>query len=150
MRHILNAIDAVLITFVQKISMPVARGALFAVFFWFGLLKVVGVSPAVGVVTALFEQTFLTTWMTSATFLIILGIVEMLIGLFFLVPKLDRLVILVMILHMITTFLPLILLPGMVWQMAWVPTIEGQYIIKNLVLIAVAIGIAAQLRPWRG
>jgi uncharacterized membrane protein YkgB len=48
---------------------------------------------------------------------------------------------------MITTFLPLIFLPGESWQAPFVPTLVGQYIIKNLVLVAAAIGIAAHLHP---
>jgi hypothetical protein len=36
-----------------------------------------------------------------------------------------------------------------VWlRQAFVPTLEGQYIIKNVAIIALAIGIAAQLRPY--
>jgi hypothetical protein len=42
---------------------------------------------------------------------------------------------------------PLVLLPGMIWQAPFVPTLEGQYIIKNAVVVAVAIGIAASAQP---
>lgn len=149
MSKLLAVVDAILIHSVQKVSMPLARLSLFVIFFWFGLLKVLGTSPANNLVTDLFHQTFLTDIMTAGTFLIVLGIAEMLIGIFFVIPHLERVAILVMILHMITTFLPLVLLPHLVWQMPWTPTIEGQYIIKNVVLVAMAIGIAAHLKPWR-
>lgn len=44
--------------------------------------------------------------------------------------------------------LPLILLPDVCFQrVPWVPTIEGQYIIKNLVLISAAIVVGGTLRP---
>ena len=49
---------------------------------------------------------------------------------------------------MITTAGPLVLLPSETWQSFFVPTLEGQYIIKNLVIIAAAIGIAAHLHPF--
>jgi hypothetical protein len=49
--------------------------------------------------------------------------------------------------HMIMTFLPLIFLPSTTWSGFLVPTLEGQYIIKNLVIIAAAMGIAAHLVP---
>jgi uncharacterized membrane protein YkgB len=50
---------------------------------------------------------------------------------------------------MITTFGPLVYLPDEAWQKFLVPTLEGQYIIKNLVIIATAIGIAAHLHPLK-
>jgi uncharacterized membrane protein YkgB len=87
--------------------------------------------------------------MAAGTFLIILGIAEMVIGIFFVLPHFERVAILIMLLHMVTTFLPIVLLPDVVWQMPWTPTIEGQYIIKNVVMVALAIGIASHIRPWR-
>ena len=71
----------------------------------------------------------------------------MIIGICFLVPNLERLAIFLLIPHMVMTSLPLFLLPSIAWQTFFVPTLEGQYIIKNLVIIALAIGIAAQLKP---
>lgn len=149
MHTILSAIDTVLIHGVRKISEPLARLSLFIVFFWFGILKVIGTSPAAGLVTELFNETFLAGWMTAGTFLIVLGVAEMIIGIFFVLPHFERAAIFIMLLHMVTTFLPIVLLPEVAWQMAWTPTLEGQYIIKNVVLVAMAIGIAAHLRPIR-
>ena len=48
---------------------------------------------------------------------------------------------------MIMTFMPLFMLPEVTWSAFLVPTLEGQYIIKNLVIISGAIGIAAHLQP---
>jgi hypothetical protein len=45
--------------------------------------------------------------------------------------------------------LPLFFLPEVSWQSAFVPTLTGQYIIKNVVIIALAMGIAAHLHPLR-
>jgi hypothetical protein len=39
------------------------------------------------------------------------------------------------------------LLPAVTWQSFFVPTLEGQYIIKNLVIIALAIALASHLEP---
>jgi hypothetical protein len=50
---------------------------------------------------------------------------------------------------MVMTFLPLYFLPTVTWSGILVPTLEGQYIIKNLVIIATALGIAAHLHPLR-
>jgi uncharacterized membrane protein YkgB len=51
-----------------------------------------------------------------------------------------------MALQMVGTFLPLILLPEITWQHLFIPTMEGQYIIKNLVLITAAIVVGGTVR----
>jgi hypothetical protein len=42
---------------------------------------------------------------------------------------------------------PLLLVSGMAWDGLLVPSLEGQYIIKNIAIVALAVGIAAQVRP---
>ena len=51
--------------------------------------------------------------------------------------------------HIVMTALPLFFLTGVTWQTNFVPTLEGQYIIKNLLIIALAISLAARLTPFR-
>jgi uncharacterized membrane protein YkgB len=143
----LRTIDITLIHFFRKISMPVARLALFVVFFWFGALKVLGLSPASGVVQRLFTETI--PFMSFDSFLILFGLFECLIGILFLIRGAERLVIPLLFIHMITTFGPLFLLPSETWSGFMVPTMEGQYIIKNLLIIATAIGIASHLHPLK-
>lgn len=138
-------IDHRLIHFFRKISVPVARIALFVVFFWFGILKVIGLSPAGALVHSLFDQTI--PFINFNVFYILFALFECLIGILFLIRGAERVVFPLLIFHMITTALPLILLPNETWQMAFVPTLEGQYIIKNLVIVAAAIGIVAHLHP---
>ncbi len=138
-------IDSKSIHFFRKIFIPSARIGLFIVFFWFGFLKVIGLSPAGGVVQRLFENTI--PFMEFSTFLVLFGIFECLIGVLFLIKGMERVVIPLLLIHMITTFGPLIFLPEETWQKFMVPTLEGQYIIKNVVLIAAAVGIAAHLHP---
>jgi uncharacterized membrane protein YkgB len=141
----INELDHRLIHFFKKISIPLARFALFVVFFWFGFLKVIGLSPAGPLVHSLFDQTI--NFMPFDTFYILFALLECLIGILFLVKGAERIVLPLLLFHMITTFLPLIFLPDVVWQKAFVPTLEGQYIIKNLVIIATAIGLVAHLHP---
>ena len=143
----LSTLDIRIIHFFRDISVPIARFGLFVVFFWFGALKVIGLSPASGLVQALFEHTI--SFMGFSTFLILFGLFECLIGILFLIRGMERVVIPLLFLHMLTTFMPLALLPSETWSGLLVPTLEGQYIIKNLVLIAAAIGIAAHLHPMR-
>ncbi len=139
-------LDASLIHFFRKISMPTARISLFVVFFWFGLLKALGLSPASTLVHNLFDSTL--GWaMPFDGFYIGFALFECLIGILFLIKGAVRIVIPLLFIHMVMTFLPLVFLPGESWQAPFVPTLVGQYIIKNLVLIAAAIGIAAHLHP---
>lgn len=140
-------IDHKILHFIKRVSMPFSRFAIFAVFFWFGALKIFGLSPANPLVMELQERTI--PFLTFSQFIVIFAIFEMLIGLVFLIKGHERLAIALLLIHMVTTFMPLILLPSITWQGFFVPTLEGQYIIKNLVIIATAIGIAAHAHLHR-
>jgi hypothetical protein len=117
------------------------------VFIWFGGLKVLGLSPASTLVQELFNTT--VTFVPFDTFYILFAWFEVIIGVLFLFPKMTRIVIPLLFIHMITTFGPLVLLPSETWDGFMIPTLTGQYIIKNLVIIAVAMGIAAHVIPVR-
>jgi uncharacterized membrane protein YkgB len=141
----LRTLDIHIIHFFRKISDPFARIAFFIIFFWFGALKVVGLSPAHSLVQGLFEKTI--SFMNFGDFMVLFGLFECLIGILFLFPRLGRVVMPLLLIHMGMTFMPLILVPGMTWSSSFVPTLEGQYIIKNLALIGCALGIMAHLHP---
>ena len=143
----LQSIDASLIRFFHRISVPAARLSLFVVFFWFGILKLLGFSPAGPLVHSLFDQTI--TFMSFDAFYVLFALFECFIGILFLIPGAERVALPVLLFHMTMTFLPLIYLPDATWQGPFTPTLEGQYIIKNLVIIAAGIGIAAHLHPLR-
>ena len=113
------------------------RVALFIVFFWFGFLKILHASPAEKLVTDLHQVT-ISPFISIDSFLIVLGIIECLIGLLWLVPSLTKITFWIFISQMFTTFLPLLFLPKDTWQNTLVLTLTGQYIIKNVVLIASA------------
>lgn len=142
-----SSLDTRIIHFFRRISMPAARVGLFVVFFWFGALKVVGLSPATPLVHDLFAQ--IMPHVDFGSFLVAFGLFECLIGIFFLIRGAERIVIPLLFVHMLTTVMPLFLLSSETWAGFLVPTLEGQYIIKNLVIIAAAIGIAAHLHPVR-
>ncbi len=140
----LESFDHWAITHIRKLVIPFARVSLFVVYFWFGILKLVGSSPANPLVAGLLERTM--PFITFDHFIIFLGSVEILIAVAFLVPSFERWAIALLIPHLITTFMPLVLLPAMAWQGPFIPTLEGQYIIKNLLIIASALAVAASLR----
>ncbi len=144
-QHIVYVLDIHLIPALKTISPVVARFSIAIVFVWFGALKVVGVSPATDIVLELQAKTI--PFIEGGSFVIILGILEVLIGLLFLLPHWERLSILFLVIHMVATFLPVIFVQQVVWQGFLTPTLEGQYIFKNIVIIAMAIGIAAHLKP---
>ncbi len=143
----IRSLDIKIIHFFRRVSVPLARFGLFVIFFWFGALKVVGLSPASALVQQLFEQTI--NFVSFQNFIILFGLFECLIGVLFLIRGMERVVIPLLFIHMITTFMPLFVLREVTWSQFLVPTLEGQYIIKNLVIIAAAMGIAAHLHPMR-
>lgn len=142
----LHELDVKLISLYRKLALPVARLSLFVLYFWFGILKVIGLSPASGVVERLFDQT-IGSFVSFGLFIVLFGLFECLIGILFLVKGAERFVVPVMFAHILMTSGPLVLLPGEIWTAFLVPTLEGQYIIKNLALLSVAISIAANLTP---
>ncbi|MBI3232116.1 MAG: hypothetical protein HYZ51_03510 [Candidatus Doudnabacteria bacterium] len=145
MQEKIQNFDNKVVAFCQRLAMPFARLALFVIYFWFGLLKIIDVSPANPLVMRLQEKTL--PFLSFQQFIVFFALFEMLIGLLFLFPKATRLAIFLFFLHMLTTFMPLVFLPGVSWQKPFVPTLEGQYIIKNLALIALVIFLAAELKP---
>ncbi|MBK6543840.1 MAG: hypothetical protein IPO78_12605 [Saprospiraceae bacterium] len=116
------------------------RVALFVVYFWFGFLKVLAISPAEGLVTRLHTQT-ISSYITITHFLIFLGAFECLIGILWLFPKYTNIAFALFSAQMLTTFLPLFYLPNDTWQNGFALTLTGQYIIKNVVLIASAFTV---------
>lgn len=119
------------------IATLLGRLALFVVYFWFGALKIAGLSPANPMVSELLTRTL--PFVSFQSFIIFFACVEMLIGILFLIPRLEKIALILFLLHMATTMLPLFVLPFITWSGFMTPTLEGQYIIKNVVLIALAI-----------
>lgn len=145
MHKSIERIDHWIIETAKRLYIPVARIAFFIIFFYFGLLKIVGLSPASPLAEALTERT--VGMAHFDTLFIALAIVECLIGILFLIPKATRIVIALLIIHMGVVCSPLVLVPDHVWTSWLVPSLEGQYIIKNIALIAIAISIAANTTP---
>lgn len=141
----IKSIDLKLIAFFRRSFIPFARFSLFLIFFWFGLLKLLGLSPASPLAEALVTQT--VGMLYFPLLFTVLAFLEIAIGLLFLFPKTTRIVIPLLIVHMAIVCSPLLLVPQHTWQNLLVPTLEGQYIIKNAVVVAVAIGIAASTTP---
>ena len=112
------------------------------IFIWFGALKFFdGLSPA----ESLVRRT--VYWFDPDTFIPILGLWEVLIGVGLMVRPLIRGAIFLLFLQMPGTMLPLILLPEVCFtSIPFGLTLEGQYIIKNLVLISAALVVGGTVR----
>ena len=147
MKQEIIVMDHRLIRFFKYHNNSIARVGLFVIFFWFGLLKVLSLSPATPLVTALYTKIFGTIGMSE--FMLGFGVFEMLIGILFLIKGAERIVLPLLAAHLFTTFLPLILLSNLAWTGIFVPTLEGQYIIKNLALIATAVSVGAHLHELK-
>lgn len=143
----LSRFDTTIIAFGKIAAPPLARAALFIIFFWFGVLKLLDMSPADALVNHLLQNTL--PFIPFEPFRVFFGLYEMAIGLAFVAPRAERLAIALLVPHMIATFLPLIILPEITWHSLLVPTFEGQYIIKNLVIVALALSLAAHLHPFK-
>ncbi len=113
------------------------RAMIAVVYVWFGALKIFGASPAEGLVTKLFDLT-LSPLMSIQSFMIMLGVSEMFIGILWLFPRITKWAFVVMMAHLFTTFLPVVFLPNETWESFFTLTLTGQYIIKNVVLCSAA------------
>lgn len=140
----IQTFDHAVIDAAERYAIQVSRAAFFVIFFWFGLLKVLGASPAIPLVDDLLAVTF--PFIAPATFNVLFGLFEMLIGALFLFPRADRVVMPLFLLHMVTTFAPLVLLPAASWTAPFVPTLVGQYILKNFVLLALAAAVVSRMK----
>lgn len=124
---------------IKQTSVLLSRTAIFVIYFWFGLLKVIGKSPASPLVQSLFNKT-LAFLMPFSSFIVLFGLFEMAIGIMFFVPKFEKTATIMFGIHIFTTILPLFMLSGL-WTGFLVPTLEGQYIIKNIALVACVLNI---------
>lgn len=123
----------------EKVSFLLTHSALFVIFFWFGLLKLFGVSPVNNLVQELLILIPIMNKWPFDSFIIFLGLIEMCIAVLFLFKRTTKFAVLIIIPHLFTTMLPLVFLPYLTWQSFMVPTLAGQYIIKNIVIATLVI-----------
>lgn len=136
--------DQAIASWMRAYGVTSLRISLAIVFIWFGLLKPLGASPA----NELVERT--VYWVDPRWFISFLGWWEVAIGVCMLWRPLIRVSIALLAVQMPGTFLPLVLLPQVCFMhVPWAPTLEGQYIIKNLVLISAALVIGGTVSVRR-
>ena len=142
-----NQADDKITLFMGRYGILFLRISLGIIFFWFGFLKFFpGLSPADQIATK--TITVLTLGFVKPNIsIIILAIWETLIGLGLITGKFLRVTLLLLFAQMLGTLTPLLLFPAETFtQFPYAPTLEGQYIIKNLVLISAGLVVGATVR----
>jgi uncharacterized membrane protein YphA (DoxX/SURF4 family) len=146
----LRTIDIQITAWMAKHGVTFARLALGVVFFWFGALKFFpGLSPAEQLAGRTIEHITLGM-VTPNVALPILATWECVIGIGLFSGVALRATLLLLFVQMLGTLLPLALFPAETFtKFPLAPSLEGQYIIKNVVLISAAIVVGATVRGGR-
>lgn len=142
--------DTAITRWMARYGVLLLRLSLGIVFFWFGFLKFFpGLSPAQDLATRTIEV--LTFGLIGPEVSIyILALWECLIGLGLITGMFMRVTLLLLFLQMLGTITPIFLFPNEVFtRIPYAPTLEGQYIIKNMVLISAGLVIGATVRGGR-
>lgn len=140
-------LDTRLTSWMARYGVLLLRLSLGVVYLWFGALKFIpGASPAEDL--ALRTTEILTFGLVSGSVALpVLAAWEVLIGLGLIVGIGMRVTLLLLALQMVGTVSPLFLFPQETFALfPLVPTLEGQYIIKNLVIASAALVIGATVR----
>ena len=149
-RGLFKRMDPVITGWMANHAISLIRVSLGVVFLWFGALKFFpGLSAAETLAGRTIEALTFGRVLPSLS-LPVLAIWESLIGLGLLTKVAPRLMLLLLYVDMLGTLTPLVLFPDETFKVfPLIPTLEGQYIIKNLVLISASVVIGATVRGGR-
>ena len=140
-------IDTRIAMWTSRNAFKCLRISLGIIYFWFGVLKFFpGLSPA-EILAAKTISHLSIGYIPSFISLPLLAVWECTIGIGFMISRNMRMVLFLFFLQIPGTFLPLIFFPHETWTKLFVPTLEGQYIIKNIVLISSGLVVGATI--WK-
>jgi uncharacterized membrane protein YphA (DoxX/SURF4 family) len=145
-----DRIDTGVTNWMAKNGIVVLRVSLGIVFLWFGVLKFFpNLSPAQDLATRTIE--LLTFGLVKGNVSIpLLALWETVIGLGLITGRYMRVTLLLLLVQMLGTITPLFLFPTEAFErFPFAPTLEGQYIIKNIVLVSAGLVIGATVRGGR-
>lgn len=145
--QLFTAIDVKVTRWMARYGVVILRVGLGVIFLWFGVLKFFpNLSPAEELATKTI-QTLTFGIVQPDLSLPMLATLETLIGLGLITGKFMRITLLLLLFQMLGTVTPLVLFPSETFtQFPYAPTLEGQYIIKNVVLAAAGLVIGATVR----
>ena len=150
LRNLFDRVDAKLTGWMARYGILLLRLSLGIVFLWFGALKFFpGLSPAEDLAARTIAQlTFGTASASTAVF--ILAVWESLIGLGLILGWQLRVTLFLLWVQMLGTITPIFFFPNEVFAVfPYAPTLEGQYIFKNIVLVSAGLVIGATVRGGR-
>lgn len=139
--------DKFLTVWMSRHGIPLLRISLGIVFFWFGFLKFFpGTSPAEMLATKTISILTFNLIMPEIS-IYMLASLETLIGIGLITRSFLRITLLLLFGQMLGTVTPLFFFPAETFSLfPFVPTLEGQYIIKNIILVSAGIVIGATVR----
>lgn len=126
-------------------SLLLLRVSIGIVFVWFGALKLIpGMSPAEPLIRAAYG--FLPEALMTP-FILMIAVLEIVIGLGFISGKFMRATVLLLLAQMAGAMSPIVLAPDRMWaSFPFVFTLEGQYVVKDIILISAGLVIGATVR----
>lgn len=136
----LDRFDRRVTVWMHQRSHRLERLAIGTLFVWFGLTKVLGFKSATSIIA---ETVYVGTPESTARFL---GLWELAIGVCLVVYPLARLGLALLAIRLPGTLLALLLKADVCWSDPFVPTVQGQYLIKDAVLFTAAMVIGGTLR----
>lgn len=138
----LGPIDDTIIRFLRRWSITALRISVAVVFIWFGALKVFDVTPVADLVA---DTVY---WVDPDWFVPLLGVFEIVVGASLLARRALRVMLGLFALQMAGTFLVLVLQPDVAFQDGnpLLLTVEGEFVIKNLVLLSAGMVVGATVR----
>ncbi len=133
-----------------RYGVALLRVSLGIIFLWFGALKFFpGLSPAQDLATRTINILAFGI-VPSTVSIFVLAAWECLIGIGLITNLFMRATLLLLFVQMLGTVTPIFLFPGEVFaRFPFAPTLEGQYIIKNIVLVSAGLVIGATVRGGR-
>jgi uncharacterized membrane protein YphA (DoxX/SURF4 family) len=143
-------VDTRITNWMARYGISFLRVSIGFIFFWFGVLKFFpGLSPAQDLASRTIQT--LTFGLLGADLAIfILALWETVIGIGLILGVFMRGILFLLFLQMLGTLTPIVFFPNEVFaQIPIVPTLEGQYIVKNFVLISAGIVLGATVRGGR-
>ncbi|MGB5432431.1 MAG: DoxX family membrane protein [Acidimicrobiia bacterium] len=138
----IDRLDVTITAFLRRWSIPALRVSLGLVFVWFGAMKVFDVTPVADLVANT------VYWFDPAWVVPVLGVFEVVVGIGLLFRIALRLVLGLFAVQMVGTFLVLALLPEVAFDSGnpLLLTVEGEFVVKNLVLLSAGMVIGATVR----
>jgi len=139
----LGGFDDLVRSFLGRVGIAALRLSVGIVFVWFGLLKVLDVSPVADLVART------VYWFDPDVVVPALGVFEMTVGVLLIANRWLRLALALFAGQMLGTFLVFLILPDIAFRNGnpLFLTVEGEFVVKNLVLLAAGMVVGTRVRP---